>query len=268
MSKMCRVLKSGKYTITQEYNNELHKGIDIVKEGYQLDYIVAHSDGIVVQLISNCTSNTPNDKTNPGNMIKLDHGNGYYTRYLHLAYNSIDVNLGDKVKKGQILGYMGNTGYSFGGHLHFEVLEDNIQIDPTFFLDNDFIKSNLKYKIGDTVTFNGVYVSSDSSEKLTPRIKTGTITKIIENAKNPYLIDDGNIGWVNDDVIVETSSYLSNPNYKGESIVDALKQIGVDSSYNYRSKLAEKNNIFNYNGTSEQNIMMLNLLKKGILKNI
>lgn len=53
--------------------------------------------------------------------------------------------------------------------------------------------------------------------------------------------------------------------YKGNSIVDALKSIGVDSSYAYRSKLAEVNGIKNYKGTPEQNTQMLNLLKNGKL---
>ena len=62
--------------------------------------------------------------------------------------------------------------------------------------------------------------------------------------------------------------YLSNKKYKGNSIVDALKQINVDSSYSYRAKLAKKNAIKNYKGSTEQNIKMLNLLKNGILKDI
>ena len=60
--------------------------------------------------------------------------------------------------------------------------------------------------------------------------------------------------------------YLENSSYKGNSIVDALKQIGIDSSFEHRKKLAEKNNIKNYRGTPEQNTKMLNLLKKGKLK--
>ena len=64
-----------------------------------------------------------------------------------------------------------------------------------------------KYAIGDVVTINGVYVSSTSTERLNPAITTGTITRIIEGARNPYLLNDGNLGWVNDDCIVgsETS---------------------------------------------------------------
>ena len=57
-----------------------------------------------------------------------------------------------------------------------------------------------KWNIGDYVTINGVYVSSNSTEELKPAIDHGKITKIID-ARNPYLLNDGNIGWVNDECI-------------------------------------------------------------------
>lgn len=62
-----------------------------------------------------------------------------------------------------------------------------------------------KYKIGDVVKINGVYVSSMSSQKLNPLRNTGKITNIIPGARNPYLLDNGNLGWVNDDCIVSGS---------------------------------------------------------------
>lgn len=58
-----------------------------------------------------------------------------------------------------------------------------------------------KYKIGDVVNINGVYVSSTSTDKLNPAITRGTITRIVE-ARNPYLLDEGQIGWVNDECII------------------------------------------------------------------
>ena len=273
MSKNARVLKSGKCEITQSYKKDKHDGIDIVKSGYQLDDIVSHSDGKVIQVIKNCNINTNGlngnslDKNNVGNMVKIDHGNGYYTRYLHLAYGSVLVNVGDDVKKDAKIGYMGNTGYSFGGHLHFEVWKANVRIDPTVYLENDLptLDVNDKYKIGDIVNINGVYISSYSTNKLRPLITKGKITKIVDNARNPYLLDDGKIGWVNDDSIISNIKYLYNNDYVGESIVDALKQIGVDSSYAYRSKLAKTNGIDNYSGTAEENKRMLELLRKGVL---
>lgn len=60
-------------------------------------------------------------------------------------------------------------------------------------------------KVGDKVTINGVYVSSDSTNKLNPAYTTGTITKIISGARNPYLIDNGNLGWTNDNCIVSNT---------------------------------------------------------------
>ena len=282
MSRKARVLESGMCEVTQEYKGSAHAGIDIVREGYRLDNVVAHSDGTVIQVINNCNENTNGqngnryDSNNPGNMVKIDHGNGYYTRYLHLAYGTVKVSVGDKVSKGQVIGYMGNTGYSFGGHLHFEVWQGGSRIDPTSYLENDLPTpepekpSTLNHKVGDVVNINGVYVSSTSTEKLNPAVTTGTITRIIDGARNPYLLNDGNIGWVNDDCIVdsETVRYLHNPTYTGNSIVDGLNGIGVDSSFTYRARLAEVNGISNYRGTAEQNIQMLNMLKKGTLKSV
>ncbi|MGI6005613.1 MAG: N-acetylmuramoyl-L-alanine amidase [Christensenellales bacterium] len=62
------------------------------------------------------------------------------------------------------------------------------------------------------------------------------------------------------------TQYLANYTYKGSSIVDALKGIGIDSSYAYREKLARKNGIKDYRGTALQNISLLNMLKNGKLK--
>lgn len=59
-----------------------------------------------------------------------------------------------------------------------------------------------EYKIGDEVEINGVYISSDSTEMLQPAITTGTITNIIYGARNPYLLNDGNLGWVNNECII------------------------------------------------------------------
>ena len=55
-------------------------------------------------------------------------------------------------------------------------------------------------------------------------------------------------------------------NYNGGSIVDGLKSINVNSSYDYRKVLAEKNGIENYSGSYEQNVYLLKLLKTGELK--
>ena len=70
MSRKARVLESGMCEVTQEYK-EGHGGIDIVREGYNLDNIVAHSDGTVVSVINNCNVNTPEDATKRSEDILL-----------------------------------------------------------------------------------------------------------------------------------------------------------------------------------------------------
>lgn len=61
-----------------------------------------------------------------------------------------------------------------------------------------------KYKVGDTVSINGVFVSSTSDKKLKPAKSKGKITKIVSGARNPYLLENGNIGWTNDSCIVSS----------------------------------------------------------------
>ena len=251
MSRKARVLQHGVCEITQEFKGTAHKGIDIVKERYQLDNIVAHSDGTVVQVISNCNVNTPNDPSNPGNMVKIDHGNGYMTRYLHLAYNTVNVKVGQWIRKGTVLGYMGNTGNSFGGHLHFEVLKNGSAIDPTNYLDNDLPTSSKKSieEVAQEV-INGVYGNQPERQQRLEAL--GYNYREVQNKVNEMLGGG--------------TKYLSNKSYKGVSIVDALNEIGINSSFSYRSKLASANGISNYKGTAEQNTQLLNLLKNGTLK--
>lgn len=132
---MSRVLKSGEHRITQGFSKS-HQAVDVVKAPSQLETIIAHSAGKVVF----CQTGHKNNKGSTGNAsygncVRIDHGNGYSTLYAHL--DKVYVNLGDFVTEGQEIGYMGNTGNSYGGHLHFEVRKDNVRIDPTSYLDND-----------------------------------------------------------------------------------------------------------------------------------
>lgn len=62
------------------------------------------------------------------------------------------------------------------------------------------------HQVGETVTINGIYTASNSTKKLNPARNSGTITKIVAGAYNPYLLDNGNLGWTNDNCIVNGSS--------------------------------------------------------------
>jgi murein DD-endopeptidase MepM/ murein hydrolase activator NlpD len=68
-----------------------------------------------------------------GKMVEIDHGNGLATRYGHLS--EIDVDVGDTVRTGSIVGKLGSTGRSTGPHLHYEVRVKGEAVDPQKFLD-------------------------------------------------------------------------------------------------------------------------------------
>lgn len=145
MSKNARVLESGICEITQEYKGAQHGGIDIVNKGYTLGNIVAHTEGQVVEARNNCTGFESGGSY--GNYVKIKHSNGYYTLYAHMAYNTVKVSKGQRVSKGQLLGYMGATGTAYGGHLHFEVWRNGTRINPTEFLDKDLFAETIEKSI-------------------------------------------------------------------------------------------------------------------------
>jgi murein DD-endopeptidase MepM/ murein hydrolase activator NlpD len=67
-----------------------------------------------------------------GNMVQIDHGNGYATRYGH-AYQVL-VHVGQTVQRGDVIGLVGNTGRSTGPHVHFEVLKNGHEVNPARFV--------------------------------------------------------------------------------------------------------------------------------------
>lgn len=145
MSLKCRVLKSGYCEITQSYKKDYHDGIDLVNQGYTLGYVVAHSSGVVVSCRRDYRTQ---DKTGNsyGNYVKIKHDDGYYTLYAHLAYNTVTVKNGDRVSRGQVIGYMGATGRATAGHLHWEVRnKSDVRIDPRPYLDKDLTSNAIDY---------------------------------------------------------------------------------------------------------------------------
>ena len=77
-----------------------------------------------------------------GNVIRIDHGYNYHTVYAHLS--RIFVKPGQKILRGQIIGYVGNTGKSTSPHLHYEVRKNGIAINPSYFFFNDLTPSQFK----------------------------------------------------------------------------------------------------------------------------
>lgn len=95
----------------------MHKGVDFA--GKEDAGIIATASGVVSWSAR---------RHGYGNLIEINHGDGYKTRYGHNKV--LLVNVGDVVTKGQVIAKMGSTGRSTGPHVHYEILRNNKQIDP------------------------------------------------------------------------------------------------------------------------------------------
>lgn len=71
-----------------------------------------------------------------GKQIEIDHGFGFKTKYAHL--NGFNVKEGQKVKRGELIGFSGNSGKSTGPHLHYEVMVNNQKTNPVYYMSKDF----------------------------------------------------------------------------------------------------------------------------------
>ena len=102
---------------------EFHKGLDIRNRAGTP--IVATAFGVVIQ--------AGPDKAY-GNSVEVDHGNGIVTKYAHMQ--SYVVSVGQSLKRGEILGFVGSTGRSTGPHLHYEVRLNGVPVDPMRYILN------------------------------------------------------------------------------------------------------------------------------------
>lgn len=100
-------------------DRRLHAGIDWA--GPIGTPIVAAGSGVVEEALY---------KGGHGKYIRIRHANGYQTTYSHMSGFARGIDPGTKVRQGQIIGFLGNTGYSTGPHLHFEILVNSRFVDP------------------------------------------------------------------------------------------------------------------------------------------
>lgn len=128
---------SGKVELTSRFgwrtlngvpNN--HKGVDLV--GRTTKTVVAPCDGTVGQ---SAIFDKATDKTGTwewGNYVRIDTADGLKLYFCHLSERLVKA--GDKVKAGDVIGIEGNTGYSFGSHLHFEIRKNGVSVNPCTYL--------------------------------------------------------------------------------------------------------------------------------------
>ena len=233
------VLESMNEVITNNYSND-HKAIDIVPSDKSEPNIISINNGTVETVVNDIKGTNHKSKglDTYGNYVKIKQDNGKTALYAHMKYNSIKVNKGEYIKKGEVIGTIGETGNAYGKHLHLEIQnKDNIKENPIVTLKENSTSST-KNNNQKNVQKNITNIQNNTSKN--------------KNHTNP----------------TSNNNFLSAKEYHHGSIVDALKSIGINSSYNYRKKLAIKNGIKNYKGSYFQNITMLNLLKQGKLKKV
>lgn len=116
----------------------IHPIYKIKKFHYGIDFtapigtpIYSTADGEIQYIIKN----TDKASKGYGNLIIIDHGYGYRTLYAHMQ--KFGVKQGETVKRGEIIGYVGNTGLSTGPHLHYEVIKNGRKVNPVHYFFND-----------------------------------------------------------------------------------------------------------------------------------
>lgn len=185
------VLKNKIHYMTSDYksrneNGKTHSGIDMIGKGYAPDDIIAIADGVV--------SEVGYSSTGSGYFVEIKHGD-YISLYAHMKKGTIKVKKNQKIKKGTVIGYMGDTGNTTGVHLHLTIKYKNQIIDPLPFLQGkDFSSEEIKYVYN--VTALNVRTGPGINYKVLNDLPNNTQVKVIEY-KN---------GWAK----IGSNSYVSN----------------------------------------------------------
>lgn len=116
------------------YGNRMHPILKYVKFHAGMDFtaptgtpIYATGNGKIIQ--------ADRKSSGYGKHVRIDHGYGYVTLYAHMS--KMNVKAGQKVKRGDVIGFVGNTGLSAGPHCHYEVRKDGNPVNPVNFYYND-----------------------------------------------------------------------------------------------------------------------------------
>ena len=175
------VLKKKVHYLTGDFltrSKDGHKGMDMIGKNKSIDDVIAIEDGVVI---------TSKYSASGGYFVEIKHANELITRYLHMKKGSIKVKKNDLVKKGDILGTMGNTGNSTGAHLHFAVYDKKrTPLDPLPYLQGklNFVSDYFQLFI------KGVQASLNAAVDGIPGPKTLSKTITISssiNSKHPVV---------------------------------------------------------------------------------
>jgi len=115
------------------FGMRIHPIYGIPKMHYGIDFTAPQ--GTPIYATGNGTVITAGGGTGTGNHVIINHGYGYQTVYMHMM--RIKARVGQHVKRGEVIGWVGSTGASTGPHCHYEVRIDGIAVDPVYFFYND-----------------------------------------------------------------------------------------------------------------------------------
>ncbi len=265
------VISSMNEVVSYDYSST-HQALDIVGENNTSSDIIAISDGVVEMVVNNVkyTNHKTKGTATYGNFIKIRHDNGKKTLYAHLKYGSVSAKIGDKITKGEKIGTMGATGNAYGTHLHFEVRSANeTRENPKDYLYGQATFESLTETVENEKTDNTLSQNNIDSNASKNVVEKADNTNTQENKATQDTQKSGqttNDKVANTNVETKNNNYSNNRLYNGGSIVDALKSVNIDSSFDNREIIAIKNGIDNYRGSYEQNVYLLYLFKQGKLK--
>lgn len=94
---------------------QFHNAIDIAGTGYNSNVYAANNGTVITKIAYHYSY---------GNYLVVNHNNGYYTLYAHMSKFADGIEVGTTVARGQVIGYVGTTGYATGPHIHYEVWKD------------------------------------------------------------------------------------------------------------------------------------------------
>ena len=222
--------------------SDSHQAIDCGWWGDTSDRPIYSVDNGKVLEVRNDYNRTDTSGNSYGNYILIENSDGSKSTYCHLKYQSVLVKVGDKVTHHQHIATMGNTGYSFGPHLHYEHRINDIKVNPFDFLykyeyqeinydkpESKYIKikPEYKFKVGDMVTLNGYYHKTkyEGSECLGQLYDYVTKIDKIEDGEYPYHLED--LGWCRESYLTPYTGTDYEKLYKEELLKnkDLTKQV-------------------------------------------
>ena len=196
------------YTNVYQSYSSKHQGIDISQGGIAGKPVVATKSGVVVAAKDTCNCGDPNTPCNcngrQGNYVIIKHNDGGLSRYLHLQYGSVSVQVGQSVNRGAQIGLVGSSGESYGYHLHFDLATGS-----AWNLNNRYNPMNESYEyniINEPLSISNVRVSdvNSNSYKVSCNI-AGNVARVLFPTW-PSADDSGNPIWHEGRVNGDTAS--------------------------------------------------------------